>query len=179
MSKSGRAGRRLSEDERALWHAVTRSVAPLPRRKPANDKPEPEWESRQPTAARKPAGAIAVAAPAKPKALPPLAPLDRRARQRLDRGTEKIEARLDLHGHTQTEAYATLSRFLHAAQGRGTAFALVITGKGGRGGGVLRRQVPLWLATPEFRALVVSVETAGRAHGGEGALYVRLRKRRP
>jgi DNA-nicking Smr family endonuclease len=56
---------------------------------------------------------------------------------------------------------------------------LIITGKGGRGGeaGVLRRQVPLWLALPEFRDLVIGFEDAHIAHGGEGALYVRLRRR--
>jgi DNA-nicking Smr family endonuclease len=103
-------------------------------------------------------------------------------RQRVARGREAIDARMDLHGLTQAEAHAALARFLHSASGRGARLVLIITGKGGRSGGsergVLRRQVPHWLALPEFRDLVIGFEDAHLAHGGEGALYVRLRRRR-
>jgi DNA-nicking Smr family endonuclease len=121
--------------------------------------------------------------PAAPPA-PALAPLGRRYRQRVSRGTHEIEDRIDLHGKTQAQAHAALGRFLHRAQKDGARLVLVITGKGLRGSdgererGVLRRQVPQWLALPEFRALVVGFEDAGAAHGGEGALYVRLRRAR-
>ncbi len=99
-------------------------------------------------------------------------------RQRVARGREPIDARIDLHGLTQAEAHAALSRFLHAASARGARLVLIITGKGTRSGeGVLKRQVPLWLALPEFRELVIGFEGAHAAHGGEGALYVRLRRR--
>ena len=74
------------------------------------------------------------------------------------------------------------SRFLRQASGRGARLVLVITGKGARGEagerGVLRRQVPHWLRLPEFRALVIGFEQAHVAHGGEGALYVRVRRSR-
>ena len=75
-------------------------------------------------------------------------------------------------------------RFLQAAQRDGAKFVLVITGKGARAQdehgerGVLKRQVPLWLKLPEFRAYVVGFEDAHIGHGGEGALYVRLRRAR-
>jgi DNA-nicking Smr family endonuclease len=84
-----------------------------------------------------------------------------------------------LHGFTQHEAHAALLRFLRNAVERDAHLVLVITGKG-RGGeiGVLRRQVPQWLGLPEFRALVVGFEDAAIAHGGEGALYVRLKRGR-
>jgi DNA-nicking Smr family endonuclease len=80
---------------------------------------------------------------------------------------------------TQNEAYAALLRFLERAQADGRRIALVVTGKD-RGGerGVLRRQVPLWLELPAFRALVVGFDNAHAGHGGDGALYVRLRRRR-
>ena len=55
----------------------------------------------------------------------------------------------------------------------------MITGKGVRGDGergVLKRQVPMWLRLPEFRDMVVGFETAGIGHGGEGAMYVRMRR---
>jgi DNA-nicking Smr family endonuclease len=114
-----------------------------------------------------------------PEAPPPLAPLERRTRQKLARGRDRIERRIDLHGMTQAEAHAALRRFLFDAQASDAKYVLVVTGKGrAQEHGVLRRQVPLWLALPEFRALVVGFDTANRGHGGEGALYVRVRKRR-
>ena len=77
---------------------------------------------------------------------------------------------------------ARLRAFLRDAHANGHRTVLVITGKGKLGAesdrGVLRRQVPQWLALPEFRALVVGFEEAHIGHGGEGALYVRLRRRR-
>jgi DNA-nicking Smr family endonuclease len=95
------------------------------------------------------------------------------------RGKQAIDARLDLHGLTQSEAHAALLRFLRNAHRRDARLVLVITGKG-RGGepGVLRRQVPQWLGLPEFRSLVLGFEDAHVTHGGEGALYVRLRRAR-
>jgi DNA-nicking Smr family endonuclease len=117
-----------------------------------------------------------------PPVPPPLIPLDRRLKQRLARGGEPIAARLDLHGRTQSEAHSALLRFLQRAQADGAKTVLVITGKGGgasdfaRERGVLKRQVPLWLTLPEFRALVLGVEDAHVGHGGEGALYVRVRR---
>jgi DNA-nicking Smr family endonuclease len=112
----------------------------------------------------------------------PLEPLDRRTRQRLARGTFEIDGRLDLHGRTQNEAHGALLRFLRRAQADGARFVLVITGKGAGAGddrrerGVLKRQVPLWLKLPEFRAYVSGFEEAHIGHGGAGALYVRLRR---
>jgi DNA-nicking Smr family endonuclease len=114
-------------------------------------------------------------------AAPPLAPLGRRERSQLSRGRKEIDARLDLHGMTQTRAHRALSGFLLRAHSQGLTFVLVITGKGRAAGaeserGVLRRQVPQWLSLPEFRSLVVGFEEAHIGHGGEGALYVRIRR---
>lgn len=176
----GRKGRRLSDDEHALWEAVTRSVKPL-RKRPSR----PPFDIVDAAPADRPARKTAVpdAAPQAKSAAPPpqLASLDRRTRQKIARGRHEIEGRLDLHGHTQAEAHAALLRFLRMSQAKGRKLVLVITGKGLRGdrdSGVLRRQVPHWLALPEFRSLVVGFDRAGAAHGGEGALYVRLRKPR-
>jgi DNA-nicking Smr family endonuclease len=77
-------------------------------------------------------------------------------------------------------AHRALFGFLQRAHSDGMTFVLVITGKGKMGAeserGVLRRQVPQWLSLPEFRALVVGFEEAHIGHGGEGALYVRIRR---
>jgi len=99
------------------------------------------------------------------------------------RGRDPIDARIDLHGKTQGEAHDALVRFMRRAQSNGARIVLVVTGKGSgtsradeRERGVLRRQVPLWLALPEFRSFIVGFEEAHVAHGGEGALYVRMRR---
>jgi len=179
--------RSLSEDERALWETVTRAVAPLRRRK-AKIKAIEEAEDVAVLSPAKPVRKTVTpppAAPAKPTGPPPLAPLGRRMRQKLGRGTEQIDARIDLHGMTQADAHAALAHFLRRAQRDGARVALVITGKGARPGadphperGVLRRQVPLWLESGDLRSFVVGFESAGVGHGGAGALYVRVRRGR-
>jgi DNA-nicking Smr family endonuclease len=170
---SGSRGRGLNEGERMLWREVTRSIAPL-RKVSAESEPGETRAAPRPFQAIKPQPARP-----RPEQPPPLATLGRRAKQRVARGRDAIDGRLDLHGLTQAEAHDSLLRFLQLGQTRGARLVVVITGKGRGGqGGVLKRQVPLWLALPEFRALVVGFEEAHQRHGGEGALYLRLRKGR-
>jgi DNA-nicking Smr family endonuclease len=180
--------RRLSDEDQALWQIVTRSIVPLKRRRMRRDQSQgartsAKSHSKSQGKPPSPSSLRAHAAPARPAAkAPPLMPIDRRLKQRLARGQVEIDARLDLHGRTLSEAHAALLRFLHRAHGEGAKTVLVITGKGGadadRGRGVLRRQVPLWLALPELRSHVLGVEEAHAAHGGAGAFYVRLRRGR-
>jgi DNA-nicking Smr family endonuclease len=180
-----RRRRALSDEERALWESVAKQVKPL-RKKPRAPKAaiaaiaeETFVAAKSAAAPKSPANARAV----KPDRPPPLAPLGRRERSQLSRGRKEIEGRLDLHGMTQTRAHRALLSFLQRASSDGLTFVLVITGKGRAvgpeaGRGVLRRQVPEWLSLPEFRALVVGFEEAHIGHGGEGALYVRVRRMR-
>jgi DNA-nicking Smr family endonuclease len=177
--------RQLSDEDRSLWTSVARSIMPLRRRKrdaePAAKPAEPAeiGEAVVPRAVARQKSAPAAKSP-------PLAPFDRRLKQRVARGRDAIDARIDLHGRTQREAHGALLSFLHRAQADGAKIVLVVTGKGARqdapGGsserGVLRRQVPMWLALPEFRPFVVGFEEAHVSHGGQGALYVRLRRAR-
>jgi DNA-nicking Smr family endonuclease len=164
--------RRLSEDEQRLWVSIARSVTPIGRNTPDREEPQPAARPRTTAAA----AALTAATPVAP---PRLAPIDRRARQKLARGRDAIDARLDLHGRTQAQAYAALARFLRKAHTDGARYVLVVTGKGrDPEGGVLRRQVPLWLEQSEFRSLIVGFDTAHTGHGGEGALYVRVRRQR-
>ena len=178
--------RHLSEEERALWESVARQVKPL-RKKPrvgeGGDGACRGTADSQTGRVAAAASTMSVPKPSKP-AMPPLAPLGRRERSKLSRGKNEIDARLDLHGMTQTRAHRVLFGFLQRAHHDGHTFVLIITGKGKVGGseaerGVLRRQVPQWLSLPEFRALVVGFEEAHIGHGGEGALYVRIRRARP
>jgi DNA-nicking Smr family endonuclease len=179
-----RRRRQLTDAERALWSGFVRSVAPL-------RQTEAKFQSEKPEAAAAIKGETAETPRATPKRSqappskkpPSPAPLDRRQRQQVARGRQAIDARIDLHGMTQSEAHRRLLSFLRRAQADGARLVLIVTGKGTeksgdveRERGVLRRQVPLWLALPNFRALVVGFAEAHVAHGGAGALYVRLRR---
>ena len=171
--------RKLSDEEIELWAQIAATVTPRP-------------GASLPERLAVPSPAALIAGPADPKQLalpvprappPPFAPLERNLKRKLARGRMTADAALDLHGFRQDEAYGALRHFLLRAQAEGARVVLVVTGKGSRGGdslgapGVLRRAVPLWLALPDFRPLVVGFEEAGRPHGGAGALYVRLRRR--
>jgi DNA-nicking Smr family endonuclease len=187
---SPRRNRSLSEEEQVLWESVAKQAKPLRKRARAGKAeavlPAEETAVAKSTAAPAPPGSAKKSAAPKPAAppAPPLAPIGRRERSQLSRGRKGIDARLDLHGMTQNRAHHALSDFLQRAHHNGLSFVLIITGKGRTSAapserGVLRRQVPLWLSLPEFRSLVVGFEEAHIGHGGEGALYVRIRRSRP
>ena len=177
--------RRLSDEEIDLWIAVAKSVS---RRKgaklPSPRKIAPPMVETAPVASeperRRPAPAP------KPPSAPPLAPLERRLKRQLAQGRSAIDQSIDLHGMNQAQAHQALRGFLVYAQAQGDRLVLVVTGKGApksqfKGAsdiepGVLRRSVPHWLQAPEMRGIVLGFEEAGRAHGGSGALYVRLRR---
>ena len=128
----------------------------------------------------------------KPRKMPVAGPtgLDGRTDERLRRGALDPDARLDLHGLTESEAHRTLLLFLRTAQMRRCKLALVVTGKGARIApdapfdmelqqrtrGVLKSAVPRWLKEREFAGLVAGTRAAHRKHGGDGALYIYLRK---
>ena len=173
--------RRLSDEEIALWTEVARGVArrrgaalPTPSNPDAGKPPRPPPSTAEVLQSR----------PAKQSA-PPLAPIERRLKRELARGRGAIDAALDLHGLTQAEAHQALRGFLRHSQARGARLVIVVTGKGGppdepgswpHERGVLKRLAPHWLRELDLRSVVLGFEEAGRAHGGSGALYVRLRR---
>ena len=187
------AMRFLSEEEIELWARVTRSAEPLARPQPlrlADRRPRqantPAASGAEKTAAANPA---IVSARNKPALARPHAPFDPRISKRIARGRHPIDARLDLHGLRQQDAYVVLRGFLARCQADGLRHVLVITGKGGKldelatrdfwhaeERGILRRLVPQWLAEPSFRLHVVSFTESATNHGGSGALYVIIRK---
>ncbi|CAN5119589.1 Smr/MutS family protein [soil metagenome] len=181
-----RRKRALSREELELWENVAKQAKPL-RKRTRFAKVSESIAQEAPVIVKPPQVLKTTPAPQKisiaPPAPPPLAPLGRRERSHLSKGRKEIDARLDLHGMTQTRAHRALMNFLHDAQANGMTFVLVITGKGRTAGpeserGILRRQVPHWLSLPEFRNFVVGFEEAHIGHGGEGALYVRVRRAR-
>ncbi len=159
---------------------------------PQRTTPAPATKSKPTAAANSADPAAAPAVKGRPKQAPPLAEFDRRKARKIAAGKLDIEARIDLHGMRQSEAHQALRRFIAACGAQGIATVLIITGKGARATdaaadrdwaqdkpdrGVLRRMVPLWLAEPDMRAIVISFHSAGVRHGGEGALYAQLRTR--
>lgn len=181
--------RRLSAEEIELWLTVTRSVAPRPGSQAPRLPPRPNGGAANSTEAVEPKHGVPgpnpepILAPAARRAAAPLAPLERRLRQKLARGRAAPDAAIDLHGLRRQEAFVALHHFLSKAQREGARLVLVVTGKGERGvtedgaSGILRRSVPQWLRGPEYHSIVVGFEEATRPHGGAGALYVRIRRR--
>lgn len=205
MARKKPQGSRPADDDAALWdrlastvtpHQKKNRIAPVepgpPRRLSADPDDvdgTPRGKGGGPTAPR-----IVQPGPPPPP-LPPRAPaalshgaapgVDRRTAVKLQRGLMPIDATLDLHGETRSEAQRSLSRFLQAQHAAGARCVLVITGKGlNQGGegdwtpGVLRTAVPDWLNQPPLRDLVLSFSYAQPKHGGAGALYVLLKRRR-
>ncbi len=157
-------------------------------------KPSTQSKRHSPTGHAAASKAAHIAAVPRTKVAPDLQTFDVKRARRLKSGRTEIEARIDLHGMKQVEAHAALRRFLLSCHGNGLRTVLVITGKGGTAGaqraddenwvsghergverGVLKRNVPRWLAEPELRRVVVSYTSSAIRHGGEGALYVHLR----
>jgi len=171
------------DQEDALWRHVKEASQPLLGKK----RLVPGGAAFPRKASAPPVVAPPVVSP--PVVLPAVAPppvggglgrggLDRRSAERLRRGQMAIAATLDLHGLTQAEAHSVLNSYLLHAQKAGKRTVLVITGKGtGKaGGGVLRANVPRWLGLPPLSNLVLETAPARGRHGGDGALYVLLRK---
>ena len=168
--------RRPTADELALWHramgvsvsAPERTPPALPAEPPVLPAARPERRAGRDQGRRSSA------------ALDPHRPvgLDRRTWLRLKRGQVTIEQTLDLHGRSQDEAHGALGRFLADTQAAGCRCVLVVTGKGLESGGTLRHMVPRWLNEGANRERIVAFSPAQARHGGTGALYILLRRRR-
>ncbi len=167
--------RQTTDEERALFEqAVGARKSRLAKRKPVA-APEKKAAKRIVSAMPAPTG------------------VDGATALRLKRGKLEPGARLDLHGLTEAQAYRALVTFVRGAHARGLRLLLVVTGKGrplpgdkpfdlelvARSRGVLRTLVPRWLAEPDLARFVARTDEAHRRHGGAGALYVYVRKKRP
>jgi len=195
--------RRLRPEEHELWQQVARTADPLHSRKHSTSgfqrKPDPPLTEKKdwPQA---PISPFAMGERALQRTETHVFPrttadklhsapvrMDAKAFARLKRGKVEPEARMDLHGMTLDRAHGALTQFILKAQSRNLRLVLVITGKGQREDpyhsmpqrrGVLKSQVPQWLQMPPLGQAVLQVSVAHRKHGGEGAYYVYLRRRR-
>lgn len=187
-------GPAIDHEDAGLWRQVAESTKPLPGKTVRQSEPPATPKPPPPRAAPAPAAQKTAQHQAVP-ALPELetgraAGLDRRTAERLRRGQLPIDGRLDLHGWTQDEAHRALSSFIESAHAAGQRCLLVITGKGGRAKtddpygrdgaapGVLRTAVPNWLNQPSLRPLILGFAGAQPKHGGGGAFYVLLKRKR-
>lgn len=186
-----KGGRKLGKEERVLWGKVARTARPISGRMEdllvfedveADPTPNPPIASVKPIPPFPQMIIESVQEPSTPGVKKDRVhhPLEKPVKRKLTRGRLALEARIDLHGMFQSEAHAVLLDFLVRAHERGLRHVLVITGKGRSMGsdGALKRAVPMWFSKPEYRHLISSYEDASMNHGGDGALYVRLSRRR-
>lgn len=192
-------GRKPRKDELALWQQVAAQTTPLSSNRAK--EPEPPQVADFPDPPRSTTMIPARITPSAPLQPRPhdLAPsvndrlghaplrMDRKAFQKMKRGKIVPEAKIDLHGMTLDRAHSVLGRFIMSSQAAGRRLVLVITGKGRAGPddgpiptrqGVLRHHVPGWLETPPLSLAVLQITQAHQSHGGGGAYYVYLRRRR-
>ena len=183
------AKRRVTPDELELWRHVAQTVRPIKsKRRAAPDKDAtPSAPPATPKAAKPASPAVPPARPHPPAPVKPHAlthglshGIDRRQAERFRKGKLAIEGKIDLHGRTQQDAHDDLLAFLRRAHAAGKRNVLVVTGKGMTTSktGILRQAVPRWLNEPAFRSLVLAFDYAEPQHGGEGALYVLLKRSR-
>jgi DNA-nicking Smr family endonuclease len=167
-------------EDRILWEKVARSTKPMQGRMfPSISAGEAATAPVKTGAATQTASPEAPDSPVSMKQPRPHPDrLDAPTHRKLAKGRLALSGRIDLHGLTQGEAHGLLHGFLYRAHAIGMRHVLVITGKGSSLGsdGILRQAVPHWFATPSFRPLVGAYEFAHRTHGGDGAIYVRLRR---
>lgn len=179
------------DEDLVLWERVTSNVKPIKSARYSQAKAGPVRPQSSPTAKAKRqdrATKQVILGVTAPPTAPKVAPVDLRAgehagldkstRRKLFRGDVPVTRRLDLHGLTATQAEQRVSGFVQESAHQGHRCVLVITGKGTRGDGVLRRHVPIWLKKPTLADLVLAIAEARPSDGGSGALYVLLRRKR-
>ncbi len=188
----------LSEEDKELWNKISDSTNPLDQKQrnrvsatePLKQSPKKIHKadktnkiensvqnlSSKTQTANKPS-----------KKSPEITQIDRKKIRKLVTEQIEIQATLDLHGYRQEEAHQALKSFIRTSQARNHRYVLVVTGKGSRKTssqgfwddiepGVLKRNVPVWLSEPDLKDYIVSYSTAQPKHGGDGALYIHIRK---
>lgn len=192
--------RRLNPEEQALWRQLTQGIRafrarPRPAQSSAPESargaPSPPDEPDQPP--RRIKGRVPPPRPVPappPRVRVPVPVLDRGWERRIRAGQLQPDASIDLHGHTLASAHAALEGALTQAVAMGSRVLLVVTGKPraggagersgweGKGRGAIRSEIGHWLDRSPLADRIASVRVAHPRHGGDGALYVILRRDR-
>jgi len=179
----------LGEEDRRLWTLVTDTTTPLSTKAKNLTSQLNEFLAQTPKPAHFPLDSFgnhkaktAQIQPPKQRLNTPAPrssvfnPIEDKIAKKLAKGKQHIDGRIDLHGQTQDRARSSLLDFLSLAQAADHRIVLVITGKGNAGTGILKQRVPDWLSMSPFSALVNGYRISHISHGGEGALYVRIRR---
>ncbi|HNQ91374.1 MAG TPA: Smr/MutS family protein [Alphaproteobacteria bacterium] len=179
----------ISETDAELWGVFSNDIVPLKGRKTVHRPDSKLYELDLTEISRKrrvkftriehehhlsPDSSPSLARPAQ---------IDKRTKAKFERGDMDIDGTIDLHGMTEHKAHSALSRFLGRHIEAGSRCLLVITGQGrntstGAAEGVLNKNLPLWVMAPRFAPFVLSATHAQRKHGGKGAYYILLRRKR-
>ena len=184
--------RSLTPDDEALWRQVSATVRALPGRVVpalAAEADDGRFRTKVALATRRPPGTVPPRAvkPDAPGSAPPssTAGLDGGWDRRLATGAIIPDRTIDLHGHTLSSAHAALDGGLDRAIRAGDRVVLLVTGRPPRkeserphARGAIRAQVADWLALSRHAGRIAAVRGAHPRHGGQGALYVVLRRPR-
>lgn len=188
------------DDNDKLWDLVKNTIQPLRDKnrvaldaKNLKNTDKPKKRKRDATTPPKPSSSK----PAAPSEIPPAPPetglyshdgIDKKNWQRFIKGKHPIDATLDLHGLTQSQAHDRLIGFINGQSAAGNRFVLIITGKGKKGDqkdewgqpvqGILRKNFKRWIEEPALKAKILKVAQAQQHHGGAGAFYVLLKRQK-
>ena len=167
----------MTTKDKHVWETYTREVVPVPkaRRKMSSVKAVSEKSAAR-VSAEKEAPRLPTIDALKPLAADIFNALERKREKSLRQGSVEIDAKLDLHGMTQVEAFSALTAFMRKKAKAGKRHLLIITGKGRGGDGVLRRNLESWLGQLPEASAILALRPAAPKHGGEGAFYVVMRR---
>jgi len=185
MARSDKSSKKLSAEDIEIWLRIADTASPLSKEdknfanlfdsthqagsKTPPRPPEPKKPNPPPMPSYQPVLQTSSA--------PMLDKIDLKSARNISKGKTSIDGRLDLHGLTQQAAYRALFDCVENAYYSGKRTILVITGKGNLGRGVLRENVPKWLAQAPFHRLISAYSQSHSTHGGAGALYIRIRRK--
>ena len=186
MKKKSKNKVLLTQQDAEIWNKITRTAKPLNNQRNSYSgnienfaqEIEAKYFSSTPVSKLRSTASSIYQPPAQLKPAKQTARIDLKTTRKIQKGSISIDGRLDLHGLTQDDAYQVLFDRVEDAFYSGKKILLIITGKGNMGRGILRERVPQWLASAPFSIMVSEIGTAHASHGGAGALYVRIRRRR-
>lgn len=164
----------MKDKDKEIWAAYTRLVRPERKAKKSPASIQPSTIKRQ----QSPDCPLPAIMDDHSDMMKPVARLEREREKALRSGDIDIEGRIDLHGMTQAKAFAALSRFMNNAAKTEKRHLLIVTGKGNKGEGVLRSRLAEWLAQLPEAPSILALRPAADRHGGSGAFYVIMRKKR-
>ncbi len=178
---------KLNDEDLELWYYVSQSVEPLPGKEAITPPIIKQTENSPKETVSIEDLEKLVAQTQKPNKSKTkydyikhgtMSGVDKSTAKRLTGGKFHVEAQLDLHGKTQDEALHLLRNFINNSHSSGKRNVLVITGKGNKNDGILKNQVPRWLNNTGLRERIIMFSYAKPRHGGDGALYILLKKNR-